>query len=190
MIRALTNTPDRLRNKPFHLFLEVQKALADRQTDESTPSTSVSSSSVSDPDPGLGPQGLLSTNGPCHYLRLQSGMWKRGKEVLVEATVDSQDAGGHRGDGEMWDVRSTGGCPGYERFPGKPVETPGRSVIRDVVQHMTKMTGTVVFSIWTLQGLEVYMASPLILSQAPTPLSLSSNTGGIIPSDVGPTFRR
>lgn len=59
MIRALTNTADRLLYEPFHLFLEVQKPLVDSQTDKSTPSTSVSSSSVSNPDPSLCPQGIL-----------------------------------------------------------------------------------------------------------------------------------
>lgn len=39
--------------------LEVQKPLVDSQTDKSTLSTSVSSSSVSNPDPGLCPQGIL-----------------------------------------------------------------------------------------------------------------------------------
>ncbi len=59
MIRALNNIADRLLYEPFHLFLEVQKPLVDSQTDKSTPSTSVSSSSVSNPDPGLCPQGIL-----------------------------------------------------------------------------------------------------------------------------------
>ncbi|TNN88001.1 hypothetical protein EYF80_001582 [Liparis tanakae] len=34
------------------------------------------------------------------------------------------------------------------------------------------------------------MASPLIPNQAPIPLSLSSNTGAIMPSDIGPMFSR
>lgn len=71
MIRALTTTLHGLLYKPFHLFLEVQKPIVDTQTDKSTPSTSVSSSSVSDPDPGLCPQGILLTPHNRRNLRIQ-----------------------------------------------------------------------------------------------------------------------
>lgn len=52
------------RKKPSRLFLEVQKPIVDIQMDKSTPSTSVFSSGVSNPDPGFCPQGILIT--PLH----------------------------------------------------------------------------------------------------------------------------
>lgn len=52
------------RKKPSRLFLEVQKPIVDIQMDKSTPSTSVFSSDVSNPDPGFCPQGILIT--PLH----------------------------------------------------------------------------------------------------------------------------
>lgn len=52
------------RKKPSRLFLEVQKPIVDIRMDKSTPSTSVFSSGVSNPDPGFCPQGILIT--PLH----------------------------------------------------------------------------------------------------------------------------
>lgn len=110
MIWALTNTPQWLLYEPFHLFLEVQKPLVDSQTDRTPPSTSVSSSSVSNPDPCLCAQGILSHRRTLIIQDQSRGnvvhvLWiKRGNHLSPDSLVAI-----------FWDWQSSERCCGHRK---------------------------------------------------------------------------